>query len=248
MEQWERDYLENITSKNKTPSKRKKIKIDRRWKEVIQPDGSKLYVPRPGAFRKQRIQKLNQFRLGVAIKKAEKAILILLMAVVLLFGLVSFKKLKTDSSISQPSFIPGLHARNTYINGLGLKNMADILWDIKEKQTDTLNAYVSGGYAFSEDEITAWQDSISKDLNTIENLTYDKSYLDVIEGYKSLMCILRDYISYELAGNSEKSVASHSEYSSLLPELHYIFAEALEKNGVEYTLDEIGLTFVYYDY
>ena len=247
MEQWEKDYLD-IVSKNTTPTKTNKIKIDRRWNEVIQPDGSKLYVPKPGAFRKHKTLNLNQFRFKAAIKKAGKALLIILLAVVILFSLVSLKIPKTDSSISWSSFIPGLHVRNTYINGLGLNNMANTLWDIKDRQTNQLNSYIISGYAFSEEEMTAWQDSISKDLVTIENLIYDKSYSEVVEGHTTLLYFLQEYINHQQAGSRELAMNAHKEYSTLLTKLQSIFAEALKRNGVKYEITESGLTFMYYYY
>lgn len=248
MEQWEKDYLDNVISKNVTPSKTNKIKIDRRWKEAFQPDGSKLYVPRSGAFRKHKTLNLNLFRLGAAIKKAGKAILIILLAVVILFGLIELKSQKTDSSISWPSFIPGLHVRNTYINGLGLKDMANTLWNIKDRQTIKLNTYIASGYAFSDEEMIAWQNSITEDLTVIEKLTYDKSYSKVVEGHINLLNALQDYINYQKAGNRELAMDAHWEYSTLLAKLYPIFAEALERNGVEHELTESGLSFNYYHY
>ena len=88
MELWEKEYLEVIQQLKRAPAKPRKARINKCWEEVTLPDGSKWYVPKQKAFRKQK-QKYRESRIPIGIKKLGKAILIMALVLVIVFVLTS---------------------------------------------------------------------------------------------------------------------------------------------------------------
>lgn len=255
MEQWEKEYLEIVERQKERQAnavdKPSEGKISKGWKEVIREDGSKWYVPDEAVLSRQERRmkrKKGPFQCGrclfVGLKRLIR--LMLMLGMIGLFCVIW--KGVGELDINIPWKLPSIHssapARNTYVNGLGLHNMAKTLFDIRERQTNTLNAYISDG-GFSLDEIKTWQDSIDNDLAIIQNLEYDESYSEVVYGYARLLNILDDFVDCVLIGDSNRAREAWTEYSELFSSLNGIFAEALDANGVEYVIDENSLYFRY---
>ena len=96
MEFWEREYLKTLDEieRNKSLSKRKKPRrkretIDKLWEEVIQEDGTKIYVPNQAAYLRSKRQKRLRASLFKGLKFLIKFLLIIAVLLLLLGIVVS---------------------------------------------------------------------------------------------------------------------------------------------------------------
>lgn len=133
-------------------------------------------------------------------------------------------------------------------NGIGLNAMATTLFDIRADQTETLSEFIASDFSFSENEIQNWKTSISEDLNTIENLSYHRSYSKVVNGYVSLLEMLQTYIDQMEDGDIETARLTLKKYYILINEQKYILAQALEKNGVSHSVTDTDIRYSYFAY
>lgn len=79
MEQWEKDYLEEISRRNKNASENitasQKEYINECWQEITRPNGSKWYVPNQEAIRKKQRKANRKALLSAGFRKAVKMLL-----------------------------------------------------------------------------------------------------------------------------------------------------------------------------
>lgn len=259
MEQWEKEYLENLQKRKSAESgsqgysEQQKEYINTCWEEVIRDDGSKWYIPKQDKIQKRMKQLCGKKNRSVWAKKMVQIVLAVYCFYLLFANVSDFKIGINTESLSVSSFISSsvfhrFKVRNTMVDGLGLKNMLDALWNIRDRHLDKLNSFVSNSYSFTDEDMDAWLDLIDEDLVVIGKLPHDNSYSEVIDGYVLLLNTLKAYIQYALAENWALAEAAYVEYAALLLNLHNILAGAFEKNGVDYTLDEDGIRYTYYHY
>ena len=80
----------------------------------------------------------------------------------------------------------------------------------------------------------------------IREMPHDPSYSAVLEGYISLLDVLQEYVTYSIAGDSQKMNHSYNEYVSLLETVRLRLAAAFERNHVKYVLTDERFTYYYY--
>lgn len=258
MEQWEKEYLEIIQRKHQSEcaeqhqTDRQEEYIHAYWDEVIQPDGSKYYIPKRKKFHKH--EKWHQ-RKHILVGTIGRVIRIGFLVCILFvfFSAVSKYASQIDLNFGdgvgmRPEFLHSVGIRNTMVDGLGMRDMLDTLFDISDAHTDTLNLYVASGYSFSDDELKSWMDRIDADLIVIGRLPHDDSYSEVVDSYILLLNTLKAYVMYSREGNLVLAQAVYAEYSTLLQELMWNLAKAFDRNGVQYTWEEGKIIYTYYQY
>lgn len=258
MEQWEREYQSIIRdqkqreARSKHPSVKQREYINACWEEIEQPDGSKLYVPKQKALKKQEKRQRTRLFLLTTTKKAGKTLLFTSAALIIFFAAAHYGTAipngttAGDSHLNPAGILSGLKLPNTYKNGIGMRDMAAALEEIRKTQTETLSSYIAGSYSFSDEEMAAWQDSIHADLHTIAELAYDESYSELVNTHTTMLTALRSFIDASKDKDWKALQAAHEEYVRCLEAAPRLFAAALDKNNVEYTLHEDGDIFFRY--
>lgn len=252
MEQWEKDYLEAVAARKRSEGgpgwdkKQQKKYMNQCWEEVIQPDGSKLYVPKKERIRR-REERERRRSVGLAAgSRALKGIVIAFCLIAIFLGAFVVVRSGRFSIYSLDYYLDSLKSQNTYVNGVGLINMVNALSDILNTQVKTLNAYTSGDDAFSDDELQAWADSINENLFFIEQLRYDESYTEYVEAHVSMLTVLSDYVTLVQSGDFVLSPSLLNEFSDLLSGIPSLLITALDENGVEYEVNSDGTLIISY--
>lgn len=259
MDLWEKEYLEIVQKSKesqgvrKESAKEQKAYINTYWEEVIRSDGSKWYVPKQNKFQKQAEREQRKFSWGLVFRYLLRISLAVFFFFVLFsnaWGIVSPDgiDLPRDFACLKTSFLRYIGVHNTMVDGVGLRDMLDTLWEIRDSQTDTLNRYVSGGHIFSDEETDAWMERIDGDLVKIGRLPHDDSYSEFVDSYVLLLNTLKAYVRYSQDGDWVLAQAMYSEYSSLIFGQNEILMKAFDLNGVKYTLDGSTIRYTYFQY
>lgn len=250
MEPWEQEYQDIIRSQKqqqKAPAKQQTQYINACWEEIEKPDGSKLYVPKQAALKKQERRHQLHHALSSGVKAACKTTLTVILILTAISGISFFANQNHTGTNPITTITKTFRAPNTYVNGLGLKNMANTLKDIRDAQTQALSDYVAGNYSLTDEEISAWLLDIAADKKAIETLPHDESYSQVVDAHTSLLDTLQSFITHAESADWAAARTDHGKYVLLLEEIHPIFASALKENNVNHALHEDGsLWFEYY--
>ena len=265
MEQWERDYIDAVLeSKKDTENVKGHVWAyeegydSSRWTEMTRPDGTKYYVPKENAFihksgeKQRKPQRKRKYM--VPLRTFGRGFL----AAAALLGM--FLKAtdgniqdgvmpKTGRSYSLESMIQGQILGGTYINGIGFAEMMHFFEDMQLERHSFLNEVAQSIGDLSEVNTEKWEDIFSKREQSLEQLKYAEAYTqyvqaqkDTFEEEKELLVLLRSgaeahtvlEVYYQLAAADRK--------------LSQEAMTAMDKNGVEYILENDGLKFWYKNY
>lgn len=265
MEQWERDYIDTV-SESKKEIQRAKGHVwayeegydSSRWTEVIQPDGTKYYIPKDNSFiRETEDQRRNKRKKIQRRSEKRKIVRLLLAGVILLF--VLFKTTEKSQLVMTTTHAEGQHSMEriiqgkllggTYVDGLGFARMMSFFDDMQEERQDFLKEIARSVSDFSAVDTEKWTSIFAEREKQLELLKYATSYEQYVQAQKK---------TFEEEKELLVLLRHGAEVHTIL-ELYYQLADAdlklrreavaaMDKNGIEYTLEDNGFTFWYKNY
>ena len=247
MEKWEKEYQEIMQAHGaiRTVDSREALPegkaVGDYWLEMSGQDGGKVFVPRMNLIQADAQRGPRRLRVFEVISR----VLLVASTVVLVVLACFILRMYQEQAQNVPS-APVVSVADSFVQGKGLKHMVTELAGVRQRQTETLNRYISAGYGFIEEEMAEWLDEIDDDYVVIEHLAYDASYAGFVDAHRSYLAALEEYIAAVEAQDTEKVDAARERCSELLAGMHEVLTDALEGNGVEYEWNEDGSLRIFY--
>ena len=267
MEQWEKEYIDAVTKARKFREQGGAVNCayeegydSSRWVEITRDDGSKYYIPKDSTPHKgqpekqKRTTKNNRPQFGRFIK----AVIGIFLAIVLLYGLglvngqskmSRSEWAKTDGHTSLQGFIQGKLLGGTYINGYGFVDMMNFFEDMKQERYAFLEDVAKNTNSISQIDVEQWLLTMDDREKAFSKLKYADSYQQYVNAEKEVFELQKELlilVSHDVDIHSVLEMYNQLVDSEKL--LRSKAVEALEKNGIDYHVDQNGLTYWYKQY
>jgi hypothetical protein len=264
MEQWEKDYIEAVTSAKLTNKQRNAADSSyeegydsSRWIEIRYSDGSKHYIPKETAFSsgKRGIGKKKKPQTGLKRRFhriGRILVLVILLSSVLIhpgFGRNQERSVRERRHISLQGLVQGNILGETYVNGIGFANMMEFFEEMQEERHAFLNEVAQNINDLSAIDIEKWERISDDRKKKLEELKYADSYQEYVDVEEKVFRQQGEMLTLLKYGAQAYSVL----------ELYYQLAdadlllkkaamEAMDQNGIQYTVDASGLRYWYQNY
>lgn len=263
MEQWEKEYIESITKSKQGKSvdcSYEEGYDSSKWIEITRTDGTKYYMPKESAFHKQQSGKQKQSFKSFApkVRQLLKVAIRILLAFILLRGILlsgrespihSSEWAKSSRHISLQGVIQGKLLGGTYIDGYGFADMMCFFKEMQSERYSFLDDIARNINSLSEVDVEQWSQVLDEREKQILRLKYAESYQQYVNAEKEVFLKQKELLTL---------VKHHAEIHIVL-ELYNQLAtadlslrskliEALEKNGIEYSVNQNELVYWYKSY
>lgn len=265
MEQWERDYIETVSESKKEIEKAKghlwayeEGYDSSRWMEVIQPDGTKYYIPKDDFFIQETVDQQRNKRKKVQHRSEKRKFVRLLLAGVMLLC-VLFKTIEKSPLEMTPAHVEGQHSLEsiiqgkllggTYVDGLGFARMMSFFEDMQEERQDFLTEIAQSVNNFSAVDTEKWTAIFAERGKQLERLRYAISYEQYVQAQKKTFEEEKELLILLRHGAEAHTVLDlYYQLAGADLELRREAMAAMDKNGIEYTLEDVGFTYWYKNY
>ena len=263
MEQWEKDYIDAVTESRRTKAQRKNIDCSfeegydsSRWVEMSRPDGTKYYVPKENASTSQRKRRQKTAALNIRWM-CRQLITVSLGAVLLVCFLLNsrgipnnpLEQFSAGKHVSLQGFLQGRILGGTYVNGYGFADMMHFFREMQKERQAFLEDIAKNINQLSKMDVQRWSQILEDRETQLEKLKYANSYQEYVNAQKQVFAQQKELLTL---------IKGPVEIHAVLDLFHQLAeadksligeaTEALDKNGIEYSLTESGLTFWYKNY
>lgn len=267
MEQWEKEYIETVSRSKHFREQGKGIHCayeegydSSRWVEVTRDDGTKYYIPKVStphnrqSERQKRTTKNNRPQFGRFIK----VVIGISLIIVLLYGLglvngqnkISRSEwAKTDRNTTLQGFIQGKLLGGTYIDGYGFLQMMQFFEEMQQERCSFLEDIAQNVYSISEIDVEQWSRIMTEREEHLSQLKYASSYQEYVDAEKEVFAQQKELLTLvKHHAEIHTVVELHNQLVTADMSLRAKVVEALEKNGIEYYVDQDVLTYQYKKY
>ena len=267
MEQWEKEYIDFVMKAKRTKEEGKAVDCSyeegydsSKWIEIKNADGTRYYVPKKSAFddqqkrsyKKKSKRNFSQYRYFLKVFIRIALSLMLLGGIVVNYEPNKLQDLewgKISHPISLQGFVQGKILGGTYINGYGFSDMMHFFKDMQQERHLFLEDIVKNINSLSEVDVNHWSQIMNSREENLGKLKYANSYQQyvnaekqVFEEQKELLTLLK----YQPDVNTILEMYYRLASADLT--LRSEAVKALEKNGIDYHVNQDGLTYWYKTY
>lgn len=269
MEQWEKEYIDIVT-KEKSEQENAKGHVwayeegydSSRWDEVTNSDGTKYYVPKKSAFGSTKSKTSKKHKRNADLVESIAWLVTVGSAVVLVMVLIgvslsdqkSFLSTQmTESekmrSISSQGIVQEQLRGGTYVDGLGFANMMEFFDDMQSERHSFLVDVVQSLQSDSLMDVQQWSDIFAQREDACAELCYAPSYrayvdaqMKVFELQKELLILMKHGAQLEVV------LEAYNQLSDADAALRSKQIQAMDENGIRYTIEENKITYWYKQY
>ena len=267
MEQWEKEYIETVNRSKHASEQGKGIHCayeegydSSRWVEVTRDDGTKYYIAKESTphngqpDRQKRTTKNNRPQFGHFIK----IIIGIFLAIVLLYGLwlvngqnkmSRSEWAKTAGHTSLQGFIQGKLLGGTYTNGYGFADMMNFFEDMQQERHAFLEDVAKNTNSISKIDVEQWSLIMDDREKAFSKLKYADTYQQYVNAEKEVFELQKELL---ILVRHDADIHSVLEIYNQLVDSEKLLrskaVEALEKNGIDYHVEQNGLTYWYKQY